>query len=90
MTGNSISFTDKQTCFNERLKQHHFGNEDRDSFTRVLVSRQELLQSVSICIVWSHNISEILFRQWKPQKCSKKTIGSNYLLCNLLESKVCM
>eukprot|EP00731_Ephydatia_muelleri_P007265 Em0003g1513a len=44
-SGNSISFTDKQTCFNERLKQHHFGNEDRDSFTRVLVSRQELLQS---------------------------------------------
>ena len=48
--GSSITFAEKQCTFNERLKQHHFGDAERDSFTRIFVSRQDLLQSVSFLL----------------------------------------
>lgn len=43
--GSSISFAEKHKSFNEQLKQHHFGVENRDSFIRISVSRQDLLKS---------------------------------------------
>lgn len=57
VTGSSISFTERQNHFNEHLKQHHFGDKERDSFTRIFVSRQELLQSVSISVMFGCEVT---------------------------------
>ena len=41
-----MRFTKKQKEFNERLKRHHFGEEERNSEICITVSRHDLLKSV--------------------------------------------
>ena len=57
--GGSEKFEDKKAFFHQRLRQHHFQHMTRN-FKRVFIDREQLLESVRLCLVCSRDMRQSL------------------------------